>query len=327
MTDRDDYDSPWKEALAAYFQPFLALFLPAAHAEIDWSRGHESLNQELRQVVRKAKLGKRHVDHLVKVWLNSGQEQWLLIHVDVQTSKEADFARRMYTYNYRLFDRYNQEVVSLAVLGDDNPGWRPDSFGYARWGFRSEVRFPVVKLLDYAEHLETLQESRNPFAMVVLAHLMTRRTRRNPRKRYAAKIKLIKGLYECGWAAEEVRHLFGMIDWMMNLPRPLELNFCHEIEQYEEEKHMPFITTPERIGREEGLAKGRTEGLAEGLAKGETKGLIKGIKVALKLKFGEVGLRLMPEIQTLADEAKLEAVLDAIPTAAGPEDLRRVWTG
>jgi hypothetical protein len=35
----------------------------------------------------------------------------------------------------------------------------------------------------------------------------------------------------------------------------------------------------------------------------------------------------MPEIQTLADEAKLEAVLDAIPTAAGPEDLRRVWTG
>ena len=125
------------------------------------------------------------------------------------------------------------------------------------------------------------------------------------------KIKLIKGLYERGWAADEVRHLFRVIDWMMNLPKPLEVDFWHQIKQYEEEKHMPFMTTPERIGREEG----RTEGLS------------KGIEVALELKFAEAGLGLMPEIRAIADEAKLEAVLRAIPTAAGPEDLRRVWTG
>ena len=82
---------------------------------------------------------------------------------------------------------------------------------------------------------------------------------------------------------------------------------------------MPFMTTPERIGREEGLT--------EGLAKGRTKGLTKGIEVALELKFGEAGLRLMPEIRAIEDEAKLEAVLRALRTAAGPEDLRRVWTG
>ena len=251
-----------------YFQPFLALFFPDAHAEIDWSRGYESLDQELRQVVHEAELGKRRVDHLVKVWLNSGQEQWVLVHVEVQTSRDRDFARRMYTYNYRLFDRYNKDVVSLAVLGDDNPRWRPDRFGYTRWGLRTGIRFPVVKLLDYAEHWETLQESRNPFAMVVLAHLMTRQTRQDPRARYASKIKLIKGLYERGWAADEVRRLFRVIDWMMNLPKPLEVDFWHEIKQYEEEKHMPFITTPERIGREEGLA----EGLAKGLTEGRTEG-------------------------------------------------------
>ena len=319
MTDSDDYDSPWKEALGVYFQPFLGLFFPAAHAEIDWRRGYQSLDQELRQVVRAAKLGKRRVDHLVKVWLNSGREQWVLVHVEVQTSWERNFARRMYTYNYRLFDRYNRDVVSLAVLGDDSPRWRPGRFGYSRWGFSTEVRFPLVKLLDYAEQWETLQESRNPFAMVVLAHLITRQTRQDPRARYAAKIKLIKGLYERGWAAQDVRQVFRVIDWMMNLPQPLDLDFCHEIEQYEEEKQMPFITTPERIGREEGLA--------AGLAKGRTEGRTEGIEVALELKFGEAGLRLMPEIRAIADEAKLEAVLRAIRTAAAPEDLRRIWTG
>jgi hypothetical protein len=37
-----EYDSPWKEALDAYFEPFLAFFFPQAHASIDWGRGYEA---------------------------------------------------------------------------------------------------------------------------------------------------------------------------------------------------------------------------------------------------------------------------------------------
>jgi hypothetical protein len=37
-----DYDSPWKEALDAYFRPFLELFFAQTHAEIDCIRGNES---------------------------------------------------------------------------------------------------------------------------------------------------------------------------------------------------------------------------------------------------------------------------------------------
>ena len=94
-----DYDSPWKEALDLYFEPFLALFFHQAHADVDWSRGYEVLDKELQQVVREGELGRRLVDKLVKVWLTEGQEQWVLVHVEVQTSEEADFAKRMYVYN------------------------------------------------------------------------------------------------------------------------------------------------------------------------------------------------------------------------------------
>src|SRR5262249_30957715 len=39
-------------------------------------------------------------------------------------SIDADFARRIYIYNYQICDRYDRPVVSLAVLGDASPKWR-----------------------------------------------------------------------------------------------------------------------------------------------------------------------------------------------------------
>jgi hypothetical protein len=62
-----DYDSPWREALDAYFEAFVALLFPEVHAQIDWARGYESLDKEFQQVVREAELGRRYVDKLVKV--------------------------------------------------------------------------------------------------------------------------------------------------------------------------------------------------------------------------------------------------------------------
>ena len=40
----DEYDSPWKEVIETYFQDFMAFFFPQAHAEINWSRNYESLD-------------------------------------------------------------------------------------------------------------------------------------------------------------------------------------------------------------------------------------------------------------------------------------------
>lgn len=123
-----DYDSPWKEALELYFPAFLALFLPDAHADIDWTRGHVFLDKELQRLLPKAARGRKYVDKLVKVWRKDGREAWVLIHVEVQTQRDTDFAKRMYDYNTRIADRYNRTVVSLAVLADDDADWRPDRY-------------------------------------------------------------------------------------------------------------------------------------------------------------------------------------------------------
>jgi hypothetical protein len=309
-----DYDSPWKEALDRYFERFLAFFFPLAHADVDWLRGYETLDGELQKIVPEAQQGRRVVDKLFKVWLRSGEEKWLLIHVEVQSTRDGDFPKRMYVYNYRIFDRYDKEVVSLAILADDDPDWRPSQYGYGRWGFHTGTQFPSIKLLDYVPHEAALEADPNPFATVVLAHLKTLETRRDLGARRAWKVHLVKRLFSRGLSTEDVRQLFRFIDWIMDLPEALAALFCQEITEYQKEKHMPFIDVFERRGME----KGREEGME--------KGFLKGIEVSLELKFGPEGRTLLPEIRALQKPEVLQKILEAILTATSPEDLRRVWT-
>jgi hypothetical protein len=305
-TPRADYDSLWKEALDRYFERCIAFFFSHIHAEIDWSRGYEMLDKELQPIVRRAQHGRRHVDKLVKVYLKTGEERWVLLHIEVQASPEGEFPERMYVYNTRLFDRYGREVISLAILADDDPAWRPSRYEYARWGFRAGIEFPVVKLLDYAPKYQELEADPNPFAVVVLAHLKALETRRRPAERYAWKTRLVKGLYERGMGPEDVRRLFHFIDWVMELPEPMDHRFWDEIDAYQVEKRMPFINIAERVGME--------------------KGLLRGIEVALRMKFGAEGLELMPELRQIRDHVLLEKILDRIEVASSPDEVRRIWT-
>jgi hypothetical protein len=183
--------------------------------------------------------------------------------------------------------------------------WRPDHYGYARWGFRTGIDFPVVTLLDYAPHWQALEANPNPFATLALAHLKTLETRQAPADRPAWKVRLIKGLYQRGLSAEDVRQLIRFIDWMMDLPPALEKLAEDEIHRYEEDKQMPFMTSFERRAR--------------------TEALLEGIELGLEVKFGAAGLQLMPEIKQLTDVEMLRGVLQAIKTAASPEELRRLW--
>jgi hypothetical protein len=167
---KQDSDSPWKEILEQYFPGFIEFFFPAIFSQIAWEMDYEFLDKELQKIVRDSRTGRRIVDKLIKVWLKNGSEVWVLIHVEIQGSVDPEFAKRMYTYNYRLFDRYDRKIVSLAVLTDDRKAWKPDRYGYELWGCEVGIRFPVIKLTEYREKWDMLESSRNPFAIAVTAH-------------------------------------------------------------------------------------------------------------------------------------------------------------
>jgi len=243
-------------------------------------------------------LGRRLADKLVKVWCNDGRETWLLVHIEVQGKVDPEFAQRMYTYHYRIFDRYAREVVSLAVLGDTTPSWRPTQFAYAHWGCELSLKFPVVKLLDYRQSWAILEDSRNPFAVVIMAHLQTQATAGAMERRASVKWALLRRLYERGYARQEVLNLFRFIDWLLALPVELEQALQQEINDYEEARHMTYITSWERFGIEKGIQ--------QGIQQGRITRSRDAVLEVLETRFAAAPVSLTRRINQIADERALK---------------------
>ncbi len=328
----NEEDSAWKDVLDEAFEEFIQFFFPLIHRDVDWSMGFEHLDKELEPILRDAEAGKRLADKLVKVHLLSGRPALVLIHVEVQGSPEAEFARRMFQYNTRISERYGEEVVSVAILTDERSGFRPDAYERQRWGFELRMRFPVVKLLDYETRREELEASRNPFALVVLAHLDSRKARRGgPEMAFEAKWRLIRGLYTKGYERENVLRVLKFIDWVLWLPKPQEEALCDRVHTLEGKKTMPYVTSFERLAMERGKKEGREEGRAEGRQEGEQKGLrdglLDGIAIGLKLRFGLTGLELLSALGQVKDADVLRRFHEAVLTADTLDQLRGKMPG
>ena len=282
---------------------------------IDKETEYLFLDKELQQVVRDAELGRRLADKLVRVVTKEGGEEiWVFIHIEIQGFYEVEFDKRMYVYNYRLFDRYDRPICSLVVLADERKRWRPQRFQYRIWGCEASLTFPVVKLLDYEGRETELETSTNPFALLVLACIKALTTRKQPESRFQWKFHIYQLLYERGYATEDILELTRFIDWMMVLPKELEQRFEDAITQYEEEQRMKYITSHERIGmekgRQQGLQQGLRQGLQEGLQQGRTLGMLENsrddILEILQLRFQEDAVTLEPEIKAMQNLSLLK---------------------
>jgi hypothetical protein len=229
----------------------------------------------------------------------------------------------MFVYNYRIYDRYHRPVASMAVLADDAPSWKPQEFSYEVLDCQMGIRFPIAKLLDYANRADALENDPNPFALVTLAHLQTKATRTDPQARFAAKWKLVQLLYRRGWDKQRIIDLFFVLDWMMKLPKHLSEQLWQNVIELEQEKRMTYVSTGERIGIEKGMQLGIQQGIQQGVHQGEVLALQK----LLTKRFGAVAPAITAQIAAAdpsqigiwfdqaIDASSLAAVFAGIPPA------------
>jgi len=296
-TTTQEFDHPWKHIIERHFQDFTKFFFPRLAKQINWQIPVEFLDQELSKVVRSAVNKSRRVDKLVKVWLLDGHETILYIHLEIQSQRDSGFAKRVFIYHYRLYDRYGPCVTSLAILGDDSPEWRPNRYQYQTPGCQMSFRFTTVKLWDYRNQLERLQKSRNPFAQVVRIHLMSLQTRHATAQRLDGKKALLQALYEANFTEPQFFDLYVFLDWVLTLPDELEHQFNEFAVICEETKKMPFITGIERQGIQKGLQQGILQKSREALIE------------VLKARFQRVPKPLRAKIETMEEVSQLSTLL------------------
>ncbi len=319
-------DSFWKEVLEKFFAEFLHFFFPQIHHDIDFNKGYRFLDKEFQKISKEAETGKKIVDKLVQVYLNDGSEKWLLIHIEIQAQKEKEFAKRMFTYNYRIFDRYQKETISLALLTDPDTHYRPNQFQIKRWGFECLFKFPLVKIIDYINYNFESERRSNPFALLVQAYLKTIETQGDDQSRYRWKKEFITQIYQTGISKETLYQIYQFIEWIMELPKELDEKLYYEIKSIKEHKEMSVLSIAEEKGIEKGIQKGIRRGIQKGRQEGEINGIRKSIEILMNARFGKVSKNLIDKISEIDSIKRLEQILLEVNQSVDFNDFEKRLT-
>jgi hypothetical protein len=281
----NDADSPWKSILRAYFPEAINFFFPTIAKLIDWQSPAVFLDKEFQQLSPNAEVGKRYADQLVKVQLKRGNSLMLLLHLEIQASKDKNFAERMLIYSLRILDRFNQLPSSLAILCDSNSSWRPQEHLLTAPGSSLEFNFTAIKLLDYQKQWVALESNANPFAVVVMAHLKAQEMKIKDQERKNWKLQLVRGLYDRSYNRRQILDLFKFIDWIIVLPEGLSESFWNDLKTYEEDRKMTYVTSVEKIGFKRGEQETRKEIALKLLGKGMS---VEDVASATELSINQV---------------------------------------
>lgn len=159
-------DGLWKKVIGDLFEDFLLFFAPELHEIVNFSKEPDFLQQELFQEILDKKKGTNYADQIVKVHLKDGSEKWILVHIEVEGSADDDFSKRMFRYFYRIFDKFEREIVAFAVMTGPSTGAKSQGFTYSYFGTTLDYAYNVRKVMDYDD--KELMQSNRLFSKVVL---------------------------------------------------------------------------------------------------------------------------------------------------------------
>lgn len=197
------------------FPDLLRFIYPDADEVYNMERGFEFLDKELAELNPQPDEEKdsRFADKLVKAYHRDGVEEWVLLHVEVQgdTHERDAFAERMYTYFYRIRDRYPGRLVSaLAIYTGQDGNRMPGRYSYEYRGTKLTYEYPTVSILDYSD--EELDKSNNPFAQVIVAaKIRLQEGKISEDELLNVKLLAARKLQEKGFAMEKIRSIFNFL--------------------------------------------------------------------------------------------------------------------
>jgi predicted transposase YdaD len=261
-----------KSAFEEAFPDLLRFFFEDADNIFKMERGFQFMDKELSELFPELEKqgGSRFVDMLVKTYLKTGAEEWILVHIEIEAGAAKTFAKRMFQYYYRIFDRFEVEVAALAVFTGGKNQFRPTQYRKDFLGTKITYEYKAYGIQDHSE--KQLLDMNNPFALIVLAAQKALLMDKIPEEelgeqRLTIARALIKSKkYDSG----QIRRFLYFLKTFVYIENS-EINgkFDREIDLLTENKHgMGIIETIKMLAEEEGIEKGIQKGLEQGIEQG-----------------------------------------------------------
>ncbi len=254
-------DALWKGLIEDLFDDFLRFYFPESVDLFDFNRKFVFLDKELEQLFPQSQddFNPNYVDKLVKVFTKKGKEEWILIHIEVQGSRDKNFAKRMFTYRYRILDKYDKPITSLAILADKYKSYKPNVYRYELMRNELYYKFNIYKVLDANE--KELKQSDNPFAVVVrVVQTALKKDKLSDNQLFDLKLELVKELLKKNFTKEKIRNLLQFLKLYIRFDNQELINkFETELSIIQNQKTTmgleEFVLDRERrVGREEGMS-------------------------------------------------------------------------
>jgi predicted transposase YdaD len=250
-----DHDRLFKELISTFFIEFVDLFLPQVAIDID----RDSIQFLPLEIFSDVTSGeKKEIDLLVKVKYRQ-QDTYFLIHVEAQSSSEKDFAKRIFKYFARLYEKYDLPIYPVVIFSFDEPK-RPEPTNH-------RVTFPDLNVLDFnfaAIQLNRLSwrdylTQQNPVAAALMAKMNIA-----VEDRPQVKAECLRLLTTLRLDPARMQMISGFVDTYLDLSTAEEQIFKTVVDTIglnNQEEYMEIVTSWERKNSEKIAVNSLREGL------------------------------------------------------------------
>ena len=299
-TSNINHDRLFKELLSTFFLEFIELFFPQVTDYLE----PETLKFLDKEVFTDVTSGEEHEADLVAQVRFQGKDSFFLIHLEVQSSSQTEFSRRMFRYFARLYEKYYIPIYPIALFSYEKPK-REEPKAH-------EVEFPDLKVLEFNYRVVQLNrlnwrnflKQENPVAAALMAKMEIK-----PEERAQVKAECLRLLATLKLNPAKMKMISGFVDSYLRLSLKEEESFQNYIEKWQpkqQEEVMEIVTSWMERGIEQGQ-------------KGEA---ITLILRQLSRRLGEVSPELESTINDLA-LTQLEDLAEALLDFNSVEDLQQ----
>jgi hypothetical protein len=215
------YDKLWKSIVTEHFEDFLEMFLPELHCQTDYNVPFKFLEQEIKAALIDKTL--KQMDKLVRVNLKSGEEKWVFVHVEFETSHKPITKERMYDYHSRIKEKYGRDITALVIYTGREVPANPSIYEKTTFGTTISYKFNTYIINEQDEN--ELKANQNPFSIVVLANLYTAKTYGRYEERLTFKEQIYVLARQRNYSDDKTHKLILFLTELMRLPEDLETQF------------------------------------------------------------------------------------------------------